>query len=84
MKIKNQNQLLKLKLIKTKIYKKNYIFTNLKIEDIEYRLKKGLQIIHKYHIKNKKILFINNFLTIETKIKNLLKNTNHTFMPYYL
>jgi len=84
MKIKNQNQLLKLKLIKTKIYKKNYIFTNLKIENIEYRLKKGLQIIHKYHIKNKKILFINNFLTIETKIKNLLKNTNHTFMPYYL
>jgi len=84
MKIKNQNQLLKLKLIKTKIYKKNYTFKNLKIEDIEYRLKKGLQIIHKYHIENKKILFINNSSTIETKIKNLLKNTNHVYITHHL
>jgi hypothetical protein len=84
MRIKNQNQLLKLKLIQTKIYKKNYIFTNLKIEDIEYRLRKGLQVIYKYHTKNKKILFINNYSTIETKIKNLLKNTKHSFIPYYL
>lgn len=82
--IKNQHQLLKLKLIKTKIYEKNDTFTNLKIEDIEYRLKKGLQIMHKYHVKNKKILFINNSLTIGTKIKKLLKNTKHIFMSYYL
>ena len=79
--IKNQNKLLKLKLIKTKIYKKNYTFTNLKIEDIEYRLKKGLQIIYKYHVSGKKILFISNSLAIKTKIKSLLKNTKHLFVP---
>ena len=84
MKIKNRNQLLKLKLIKTKIYKKNHTFTDLKIEDIEHRLKKGLQVIYKYHIKKKKILFINNSSTLETKIKNLLKNTNHIFMIHHL
>ena len=84
MKIKNQNQLLKLKLIKSKVYKKTDTFTNLKLEDIEYRLKKALQIMHKYHIKKKKILFINNSSILETKIKNLLKNTNHTFIPFYL
>jgi ribosomal protein S2 len=82
--IKNQNKLLKLKLIKTKIYKKNYIFTNLKIEDIEYRLKKGLQIIYKYHVSGKKILFVGSSSIIETTIKNLLKNTKHMFIPEYL
>lgn len=82
--IKSKNKLLKLKLIKTKIYKKNYTFTNLKIEDIEYRLKKGLEIIYKYHVNSKKILFISSSLTIQTTIKNILKNTIHTFMPDYL
>jgi ribosomal protein S2 len=88
MKIKNtikyQNKLLKLKLIKTKIYKKNYTFTNLKIEDVEYRLKKGLQIIYKYHINGKKILFVGNSSAVETKIKNLLKNTKHLFIAEHL
>jgi ribosomal protein S2 len=87
MKIKNtikyQNKLLKLKLIKTKIYKKNNTFMKLKIEDVEYRLKKGLQIIYKYHINGKKILFVGNSSTIETKIKILLKNTKHLFIPEY-
>lgn len=81
---RNKNKLLKLKLIKTKIYKKNYISTNLKIEDIEYRLKKGLQIIYKYHISGKKILFISSLPTVEITLKNLLKNTKHTFIPEYL
>lgn len=81
---KNKNKLLKLKLIKTKIYKKNYSFTNLKIEDIEYRLKKGLEIIYKYHVNGKKILFVNSSSAIETTLKNLLKNTKHTFIPDYL
>ena len=82
--IRNQNKLLKLKLIKTKIYKKNDTFTNLKIEDIEYRLKKGLQIISKYNISDKKILFVGNSSAMETKIKNLLKNTRHMFISQYL
>ena len=51
MKIKNiikyKNKLLKLKLIKTKIYKKKDHLTNTRIEDIEYRLKKALQDIKK-------------------------------------
>lgn len=82
--IKNQNKLLKLKLIKTKIYKKKDTFTNLKIEDIEYRLKKGLQIIYRYHVSGKKILFVGNSSAIETTIQNLLKNTKHMFIPEYL
>ena len=40
--------------------------------------------MHEYLIKNKKILSINNFLTIETEIKNLSKNTKHIFLVYYL
>lgn len=79
-KIINFNKLLKNKLIKTKIYKKKYKFFNLKIEDIEYRLKKVLQIIYKYHINGKKIFFIGNFLNIETYIKSLLKHTKHIFI----
>jgi ribosomal protein S2 len=82
--VKNKNKLLKLKLIKTKIYKKNYSFANLKIEDIEYRLKKGLEIIYKYHVNGKKILFVSSSSAIEIAIKNLLKNTKHIFMPDYL
>lgn len=78
---RNQNKLLKLKLIKTKIYKKNHAFKQLKIEDIEHRLKKGLQIIYKYHINNKKILFISSSLVLKTKIKNLFKNIKHLFIP---
>lgn len=82
--IKNKNKLLKLKLIETKIYKKTNASTNLKIEDIEYRLKKGLQIIYRYHVSGKKILFISGSSTIEATLKNLLKNTKHTFIPEYL
>lgn len=85
MKIKNltehKNKLLKLKLLNTKIYKKNYALKNLKIEDIEHRLKKGLQIIYKYHVHNKRIVFISNSPTV--KLTNLLKNTKHLFMPEY-
>jgi hypothetical protein len=59
MKIKNiikyKNKLLKLKLIKTKIYKKKDQLTNTRIEDIEYRLK-ALHVIYKYHTNNKRIL----------------------------
>ena len=80
---KNKNKLLKLKIIKTKIYKKNYTFKQLKIEDIEHRLKKGLQIIYKYHINNKRILFISTSSTLEMKIKNLLTNVKHLFISQY-
>lgn len=79
--IKHKNKLLKLKLLNTKIYKKNYALKNLKIEEIEHRLKKGLQIIYKYHIYNKRIIFISSSSTL--KLTNLLKNTKHLFIPEY-
>jgi ribosomal protein S2 len=84
--IKKQNKLFQLKLIQTKIYKKSDSFSiaNLKIRDIEYRLKKGLQIIYTYHLYNKKILFIGNSSTIKIKLRELLKNTKHTFITNYL
>ena len=79
-KIKNYNKLLKLKLIQTKIYKKNQIIKHSSIENIEHRLKKSLQIIHKYNINKKKILFIIN-PSILTNIKtNILKKTKHLFI----
>jgi ribosomal protein S2 len=79
--VKYQNKLLKLKLIKTKVYKKKNHFNNLRIEDIEYRLKKALRIIYKYHTNNKKILFIGTPIHIGKKIKYILKNTEHSFIP---
>jgi ribosomal protein S2 len=85
MKIKNitkyKNKLLRLKLLKTKIYKKQDHSTNTLIEDIEYRLKKALHVIYKYHSNSRKILFIGIPLHVGRDIKNLLNNTKHAFIP---
>ena len=85
MKIKNiikyKNKLLKLKLIKTKIYKKKDQLTNTRIEDIEYRLKKVLHVIYKYHTNNKRILFIGVPVHTDKETKNLINSTRHTFIP---
>lgn len=78
MKIANTNKLLKLKLIQTKAYKKFYIYNNFKIEDIEHRLKKSLEIIQKYHINGKKILFITS--SSVSKWNDLLKHTKHNIV----
>lgn len=75
---KNTTKLLKLKLIKTKIYKKKLIDNHLTIENIEHKLKKFFQVIYKYHVKQKKILFLS--LSFIPKIKSLLKNTRHEFL----
>ena len=58
-----QSKLFKLKLIQTKIYKKNE-HNFIKIEEIYSRLKKALHIIYKYHINNKRIVFIGTPLNI--------------------
>ena len=80
--IKKQTKLLKFKLIKTKIYKKNYITKNLfKIEAIEYRLKKALQIIYKFHLSGKKILFVGD--CIDFSLNKLLCGTKHFFIPTF-
>jgi ribosomal protein S2 len=85
MKIKNitkyKNKLLRLKLIKTKIYKNEDLLINTRIEDIEYRLKKALHIIYKYHIYNKRILFVGVPESTSKEIKYLINNTKHTFIP---
>ena len=75
---KNAIKLLRLKLIKTKIPKKNFITNYSKVENIEYRLKKVFQIIYKYHMNKKKILFLSSFFI--KKIKSILKNTSHTLL----
>lgn len=74
-------KLLKLKLIQTKTYKKTLILNSFKIEDIEYRLKRSLQIIKKYHNKGKKILFMTSFST--AKWSDLLKYTKHSIKNEY-
>lgn len=85
MKIKNlivkKNKVLKLKLIQTKIYNKKQYLNNIKIEDIEFRLKKIFYIIYKYHIFNKRILFVGNPLKLNIEIQKILKNTKHIFIP---
>nr|YP_009115286.1 ribosomal protein S2 [Berkeleya fennica]AJA05807.1 ribosomal protein S2 [Berkeleya fennica] len=80
-KIKYQNKVLKLKLLKTKIYEKNHHLKSITIEDIEYRLKKALHIIYKYHLNDKKILFVGSELKTSNKIKLLIKNTKHALIP---
>ena len=75
-----KSKLLKLKLIKTKIYKKNHN-NFIKIEDISSRLKKVLHIIYNYHINNKRIIFIGVPIGIISKLSMLLKKTSHTVLP---
>ena len=76
-----KNKILKLKLIQTKIFDKKQYLNNIKIEDIEFRLKKIFYIIYKYHIYNKRILFVGNSLNITFEIQKLFKNTKHLFIP---
>lgn len=72
--------LLTLKLIKTKIYKKNQNHF-IKIENISTKLKKALHIIYKYHTNNKRILFVGVPLSVTIHFNNFLKNTKHTLIP---
>lgn len=75
-----KNKLLKINLIKTQLYKKiNNHFINL--NDIIFRFKQTLQIIYKYHINNKKILFVGFPTKLENKFQILLENTNHILLP---
>lgn len=82
--LKNQNKLMKLQLLKTKNFEKQKFLKNLKIEDIENRLKKGFKIIYKYNAINKKLVFLNTCLTIELKLQNLLNETKHIYTSNYL
>jgi len=76
-----KTKLLKLKLIKTKIYKNTKNLNYLILKSMETRLKKVLHIIYRFHIASKKILFIGTPLELGNKIKQLLKNKKHSFIP---
>jgi len=78
---KYKNKLLKLKLIQNKIYSKNQYLHNIKIEEIEYQIKKILYVIYKYHTLKKRILFIGPPLKNNNKIKSLIKLTQHIILP---
>ena len=75
-----KNKLIKLKLIKTKIYKSNSE-NSTKINDIIPRIKKAIFLIYKYHINNKRILFVGTPMHSNKKLQDLLKNTKHTSIP---
>jgi ribosomal protein S2 len=77
----NKSKLLTVKLIKSKIYKKKHYLQNIRLEDIEYRLKKALYIIYSYHIHNKQIMFVGNPLQINKEIKEILQHSKHIFIP---
>ena len=78
---KYKTKLLKLKLLKTKVYKNKKNFNYFLLKTMETRLKKALHVIYKFHIANKKILFIGTPLQLNSKIKQLLKHKKHNFIP---
>ena len=80
--LKNKRyKLLKFKLIKTKIYKTKNKLNLVKIEEIKNRIKKAFHLIYKYHINNKRILFIGMPSLLDSKIKYLFENTKHIIIP---
>ena len=78
---KYKTKLLKLKLLKTKTYRNEKNFDYLLLKNIETRLKKVLHIIYRFHVANKKILFIGTPLKLNNQIKKLLKNKKHSYIP---
>ena len=72
------NKLIFFKLIQSKILNKKHYLNNIKISEVKYRLKKILFIIFKYHVINKRILFIG---TPFNKIEKLKSFSNHIFIP---
>lgn len=81
-KAKIVDNLFKLKLLKTKIYGKKYIFANTKLEEFEHEIRKSFEIIQKFDSWGKRILFILPTLELETKIKikKYLKKSSHSFI----
>lgn len=78
---KHKTKLLQLKLLKTKVFKERKNVNYLLLKDMETRLKKVLHIIYRFHVANKKILFIGTPLELNIRIKQLLKNKKHSIIP---
>lgn len=79
---RKQTKLLNLNALETKISssKKKYLNYVLR-KDLEFRFKNALNIIFKFHSENKKILFLGTPLKLTKQLKELFKNTNHSFIP---
>jgi ribosomal protein S2 len=80
--------LLKLQLIKSKVYKKNFEnenyetnHPNIIIEQTELELKKVINIIYKYHLNKKTIFFVGMPLIFHKKFSKFLKETRHLSIP---
>lgn len=78
-------QILKLHLLKHKTYEQSLIknnnmglVTDSSLNETIFNLKKALQIIFQYHIKNKRILFVGVPTKLESKINKI---TNHVAIP---
>nr|QUS63596.1 ribosomal protein S2 [Haslea silbo] len=74
----SKNKLIKLNILKYKLHKKfqlNLVKNNAK--QTELYLKKAAQIIYRYHIVNKRILF----LGFPSNLQLLLKKTKHILIP---
>jgi ribosomal protein S2 len=70
-----------LKLIQTKVYTKKRTVNSIKINQITPRLKKVLNIIYKYNIKNKRILFVGTPVNLDNKFQELVQSSKHLFIP---
>lgn len=80
--IMGQSWLLKLKLTQTKMHWETDSFPSLQVEDVACRLKKGLQVIFKYHDCKKRIVFVGVLSPKqEAAVKILLQGTRHIFVP---
>lgn len=78
-------QILKLHLLKHRTYEQSSVknnnmnlVTDLSLNETIFNLKKALQIIFQYHIKNKRIIFIGVPTKLESKIN---RATNHVAIP---
>lgn len=78
---KHKPKFLKIKLLKSQTYKNIYNSQLLKVENIEYRIKKILHIIYQFHINNKTILFVGIPTNLINEVAKLFAGTKHIFIP---
>lgn len=79
--VSRKSKLLKLKLLKTKVYRTEKHLKVFKLEEIKSRLKKVLHLLYEYHLKNKKILFVGVPFKLAQKVDRFFKNTSHVLLP---
>lgn len=78
---KFKTKLLTFKLLKTRLYKYNNDLNYSRVKDTEIRLKQIFHILYKFHVTNKKILFLGNSNNINNPIKQFLQTKQHIFLP---